>query len=177
MKKNRALIILNILFLLTTVDLFAGDGGYVKVIKELIEDDFRIFLSDVKYISIDMGSEEIERNLGKPLEILVEKNPYNSEMDEIEYVYDGLSVYFYRKENKINYVYVRNSDYHTLRGVYVGDSVSSIKEKYPIDKIFPSGSLLAQYYIDDGTLRVFNIAFEVTNFSITSIILEVASDL
>ncbi|MEA1910295.1 MAG: hypothetical protein U9N32_01300, partial [Spirochaetota bacterium] len=113
----------------------------------------------------------------KPLEILVDKNPYNSEMDEIEYVYDGLSIYFYRKENKINYIYVKNSDYLSFRGVHVGDSIISIREEYPIDKVFSSGSLLAQYYTDDGTLRVFNIAFEVAGSSITSIILEVATDL
>ncbi len=177
MKKNKKNILVNILFLLVIVNLFAGDGGAVKNIKELDKKDFRIFLNGEDYISLDMGYEEIVNKLGKPLKINVNKNSFSSDNDEISYEYNGFSIYFYRKDAKVNYIYVTDTEYHSQRGIHVGDSIESVNEMYPIDKIFPSGSLLAQYYTEDGTLRVFNIAFETKNSSVTSIILEVASDL
>ncbi len=170
-------IILILLILLISVRIFAGDSGEKNKVKELNLNDFRIYNSSDKYISLDMTREEVEKIFGKPLQIKINRNQYDNNNDEFEYVYNGLKIYSYRKENKINYIYVTNASYHSPRGITVGDFAGVVKEIYPIDKIFPSGSILAQYYTEDGTLRVFNIAFEVKENKITSIIMEVASDL
>ncbi|MCF6335628.1 MAG: hypothetical protein L3J12_07795, partial [Spirochaetales bacterium] len=97
MKKNRKFFFLNIFFLLVIVNLIAGDGGDNKNIEVIGKEDFRIYIGEDKFISMDMEHETVEEVLGKPLQVKVDKNPYDSDKDEIGYGYNDLKLYFYRK--------------------------------------------------------------------------------
>lgn len=177
MKKNREFVILILFFLLVTVNLIAGDSGDNKNIGEIEKEDFRIYIGEDKFISMDMEHETVEEVLGKPLQVKVDKNPYDNNKDEIGYDYNDLKLYFYRKENKINYISVKANEYYSFRGIRVGDPISKVKANYNIEQIFPDGSLTLDYYTDDGTLRVFFIIFEVMDNLVSEIIFGVTTDL
>ncbi len=94
-------IILILLILLISVRIFAGDSGEKNKIKELDLNDFRIYNSSDKYISLDMTREKVKEILGEPLQIRINRNQYDNNNDEFEYVYKGFKIYSYRTENKL----------------------------------------------------------------------------
>jgi len=178
MKINRKFIILISLFLLLTVNLFAGDGGDDKEIRELNKNDLHFVTDQGDFIALDMNSDEVVNFLGEPEEIVVRENPYNKSLDRIMYKYDsGIKFIISRGTKSIDYIVVSTDKFILPREICVGDSISLVVEKYPLYNELPNGDLSLQYYTDDETLRELYILFEVQDGFISKIILGVAIDI